>query len=318
MSINTAFNQLSNIIKKYHCCSVKHLNRIHDDISVIKMCKPNGMTELYANNQINNGLTDTIYVDNGTNCVVAVIRTNCKFDIFNHSLSISDAYEKIHNYGLAINGHFKIKSRADLMVKNDDSTSYLIIGSNLQIVTDNQLNIINNVTYAIEGFRLINRGKPFESINTMKDAIITDVSGLPNGLISGSEITIDYQKLKFIIRGIEITFDKIDTNIKFVHNEMFSIHRGLLIVALDNNGTTMIIYRPNIDYFNMILLLITFNCFDAILISDSDNVRFLWKTSNGNIEERSNSNIHFQNQQINLIGSETDNFGLSTILISGC
>jgi hypothetical protein len=284
MSIPEVFSNLIRIIDPHHCCSVKHLNPNKNNISVARICKPEVIAELYE--KIQKKSSDTIYIESTNKFTIIMIpaTTNKRINLF-HNSSMYDVYSKFATNGVAIEGCFDVKPVNLMSV--DNSKGCLIIDNHQILKIVNHYGLRGyissgiNVKY-IEGFRLFIDGKPYIPFEEMKDVWNENMSTLPIGFISGGDVQINYQTLIFTVKNINIPFEDFGPDIKFIHEEIFVMHPGLLIVALDRDENMMIIYRPNIDYFNMILLLDTFHVKNAIVICDSDKAHLIWKASGKN------------------------------------
>ena len=208
-----------------------------------------------------------------------------------------DIYNKISTHGLILEGCFtiqkglnyyhegmysgnKLQNDAESLFRSTDGdvdniSAYLLIDNhtNIHLLDKTELEKFVptglNVQY-VRGVTLCKNGVPTVSLEQMK---YVNWNGK---VIPGSKVVLNYRTKQIIIDTESVPFEEIDRSITMVNQGFFSLS-GKTVIARDQEQNIIIIYHPNIDLFNLQLLLHTLNVTDAILLCESNNGPFVGK-----------------------------------------
>jgi hypothetical protein len=303
---NKIWKNLFELIMQNDSCTLKNLNSIDSgkEIYAMKICKTDIIDKLLEL-QIDNQNIVKPYIDPIGKLIMILIPQSSKFfiNLFCCKITMEKIYNKFAKYGLAIEGCFNIEpitmiptfyqgyeygTKNMLNMKGENmhtKRSFLVIDNHniIKIINDDELKLYEpkgvNVQY-IEGFRLYENTKPFMDSSTMKNVKVK-INGSQNN-INGSNVTIDYNKLKIKINDSYYDFNKIGSDVNFVYDTMFNMNEGLFVFAIDMSNNIFMMYHKHIDYYNIMLLLNMFGCKDAILLCNSPNVNIIWKENGYN------------------------------------
>jgi Cu/Ag efflux protein CusF len=149
------------------------------------------------------------------------------------------------------------------------STHGIILEGNFNI---NPLTKIPNNYYAgksIDGTNLIQGVSPIPTASYL----VIDNHHLIK-IMTGSELT-SYKSIGANVQCIE--GERLMTNGEYVQFDEDKNNTGMIVIAIDENKNTLIIYHQSINKYNMISLLLFFKIKDAIVICETDNSHIIWK-----------------------------------------
>lgn len=290
------FNNFIEYIKNYDENYVVNLDP-NNEFYIIKLCDVKILQNFFTSNDIfinDTGKFFMSYIPNILNPFIS---------LFCCDISLNEVYNKIYDMGLAIQGCFNLNYIGDNIIYqgynlNDnkeieyngkfpiDGAGYVVIQShsNLIILNPKEMNDLDlfDVQF-IKGLLLYKNGIPFLSLDKMKDIDNINIPNLPKK-INGSDIKIDYNKLKIVINNVDYSFNDLKNKFNFKYPSFFNTNNGPLIIGKDKDNNTIIIYHDKMDIYNMMKILDKFQCKDAVLICNTSNLAILWKGANKNGE----------------------------------
>lgn len=290
--MKSIFNNFVEYIKQIDENYIVNLDP-NSEFYVIKICDVKILQNFFK--------IDDIFINDTGKFFMSYMSDNLNpfISLFCCDITLNEVYSKIYDMGLAIQGCFNINHINDEIIykgydiKNNkeidyngkfdmDGAGYLVIQShsNLIILNPKEMNKLDlfDVQF-IKGLLLYKNGKPFLSLDKMKDINNISIPNLPEK-INGADVKIDYNKLKILINNVEYNFNDLKNKFNFKYPSFFNTNNGPLVIGKDKENNTIIIYHDKMDIYNMMKILDEFKCKDAVLICNTPNLGILWKGAN--------------------------------------
>lgn len=203
---------------------------------------------IFVLNLFDENIYDNDEYDVKSNIFVGIIpsKTKCFISSIYHKITMNNLFNRISDFGIAIQGLFNIKPitfLTECMTNTNDKISYIIIDNHTKISIIDQHEIISYIPYGvnvqyIEGIKLYHNGKSY--------------------------------------------IDNIQTENICNNNIFYELLHMYLIIAIDKNNDTYIIYYPITEISKINELLNDIECENAILLCKTGVPNIIWKQENQN------------------------------------
>lgn len=280
--------KFTDYIKKNNTKYVVNLNPNGIEFDVLKICDVKLVQNFFKD--------DDIFINESDNFFLSVFPDKLKLfiNLFSDT-SLTDVYDKINDFGLAVQTCFKDNFIINKIIYSTYDTneneniekdllneSYLVIENNkiIKFLNKNDMDKLKNAKNYLEtiqiisGLSLYKDGNPFIDIDKMKDIIYE------NKPISGKNVIINYNDFLIKFDNNIYRFKDIGNKFKFKYPEFFNTNNAPLVIGINKNNNNFILYHDHIDIYNLMKLLLKFECKNAILICNNLNTNILWKGMN--------------------------------------
>jgi hypothetical protein len=300
------WNKLFELIESgKKCCLAKNLSKEPGkEMHVMKICDATIINKFVADNS-GSDIVDTMSLDPGSKFVICVIPSTTKLFVnlvccnVTMANTMNEIREKISSHGIAIEGGFKVQNATGLSrplgsyqgfngqgqeytsitEDKDPSATYFVVDnySNIHFLRRDELN--NFIPQGIKlqyvrGQELFRDGRPVINTSVMKDLEYQGQN------VSGSDVVINYAKKEISFGGQSHSL--LDTTIKMKYLPFFYLGE-YVVIARDSQNNIIIFYHPNIDWFNLQLLLSSLDVHDAIITCNAFEItqgHVMWKEDN--------------------------------------
>uniref|UniRef100_A0A6C0CAY8 Uncharacterized protein n=1 Tax=viral metagenome TaxID=1070528 RepID=A0A6C0CAY8_9ZZZZ len=224
-------------------CSIRTLNHEKNkQIVVIKMFDNKFMQNIYRKCIIDRPLK----INKNTKMVVSYIfsTTRSLINLFCCKFQMIEIYDKLSTHGIIIEGNFNIDPLTK--VPKNYYSGKSLDGTN---VLRGALPIPDASYLVIDNHRLIK-------------------------IMTGADL-VSYKSVGMNVQCIQ--GERLMTNGRILLDEQKDDDTGMIVIAVDEDQNTLIIYHQSINKYNMISLLRFFKAKDAIIICNTDNSHIIWK-----------------------------------------
>jgi len=243
------------------CCSAKVLSMDKGkEMYIMRLCNLDVLKNFCSKYKAT--LPD-IKLDPSTKFIIGIIpkSTNTYINLFCCDINMNAIHEKISSNGIAIEGCFNVKNVNGQIFPDGMYQGVNLNRSNTNSVKNSGTEITDQLQ---SGYFLVDNFSTYHFL-TKEEINLFKPIGVSVQMVHGYLLCKDGQPAKGLFEVLLIP--KLG---------------GKMIIATDFNDDLIIIYHPNTDYFNLMLLLHSLNVKNCILICNGDKGHMLWKENGMN------------------------------------